>query len=605
MAQLLPVRIPPPDRDFLTDIIPGNTVTIDLFEPASKKGSSTLRIRKVVHGYKNLFKRPSEESFGESGDCNKNIKCYPNWDKQSDAVAMVLLSNGDELCSGALLNNTAQNFRPFFLSAFHCIDYESPHDELSDSEIRDAENWMFKFQYKVTECNGNTVRISYTYKKANFRAAWYNTDFALMELKNSPLENDEITWLGWDRRGYVPSDVTCIHHPAGDVMKISIDNESPAITSITNTTGSHWHIDDWKVGTTQGGSSGSPLLDNNQRVVGQDHAGDCIYCDPCDDIKGTYFGRFSRSWTGGGTPATQLKHWLDPINSGAQTLNTVRSPVITGPNPACASNATYSLNNLPSDATVTWSHSSNFSYVSGQGTDSYQLEVTGHSVAGPDWVKASISVGDFTASIQKDVYLNPPSSDLSIEVPYEPLGGDADFVAWGAGVACGITNYNWSVEGGFIKEDNNDEIIITPTCCKNHLKSPELNPYPPDPFIKLTASASNGCGSYYATRYISIDCDYGGVNPYNIYPNPADDQFTVTMKDDETSTAGSEGNEIQGEQPIQYAYYLYDMHYQLVREIKTCQKKVQIKTNNLEEGFYFLKIVRGKKVWNKKIEVRH
>jgi hypothetical protein len=112
---------------------------------------------------------------------------------------------------------------------------------------------------------------------------------------------------------------------------------------------------------------------------------------------------------------------------------------------------------------VNWSHSSNFNYVSGQGTDSYQLEVTGHSVAGPDWVKASISVGDFTASIQKDVYLNPPSSDLSIEVPYEPLGGDADFVAWGAGVACGITNYNWSVEGGFIKEDNNDEIIITPT----------------------------------------------------------------------------------------------------------------------------------------------
>jgi hypothetical protein len=220
-------------------------------------------------------------------------------------------------------------------------------------------------------------------------------------------------------------------------------------------------------------------------------------------------------------------------------------------------------------------------------------------------VKASISVGDFTASIQKDVYLNPPSSDLSIEVPYEPLGGDADFVAWGAGVACGITNYNWSVEGGFIKEDNNDEIIITPTCCKNHLKSPELNPYPPDPFIKVTASASNNCGSYYATRYISIDCDYGGVNPYNVYPNPADDQFTVTMKDDENSTAGSEGNEIQGEQPIQYAYYLYDMHYQLVREIKTKQKKVQIKTNNLEEGFYFLKIVRGKKVWNKKIEVRH
>jgi hypothetical protein len=265
----------------------------------------------VVHAYKNLFKRPSEESFGESGDCNKNIKCYPNWDKQSDAVALVLLSNGDELCSGALLNNTAQNFRPFFLSAFHCIDigdpdipwYNDPDEddgELDTYEITEAENWAFRFQYKVTECNGNTVRTSHTYNRAYFRAAWNTTDFSLMELKNSPLENDEISWLGWDRRGYVPSDVTCIHHPAGDVMKISKDNESP-VKSLNQT---HWFVDDWKVGTTQGGSSGSPLFDQNKRVIGQDHMGDGY--DPCHPEKGTYFGAFHSSWTGGGTPATQL-----------------------------------------------------------------------------------------------------------------------------------------------------------------------------------------------------------------------------------------------------------------------------------------------------------
>ena len=275
------------------------------------------------------------------------------------------------------------------------------------------------------------------------------------------------------------------------------------------------------------------------------------------------------------------------------------SGTISGPSLLCSSSGTYTLNDIPQGFSVTWSHSSNFSYVSGQGTDSYQLEVTGHSVAGTDWVKASITGSGCSETIKKEVYLNPPSSDLSIEVPYEPLGGDADFVAWGSGVASGITNYNWSVEGGFIKEDNNNEIVITPTCCKNDLKAVELNPV-----IHVTASADNPCGNYYAGRDISIDCDYGGVNPLNVYPNPSDAGFTVTVKRANTTSEGSE-NATQGNKPIQREFYLYDMHYNLVRKIKTSQRRLLIKTHNLEEGIYFLKVVSGKNTWRKKIEVRH
>mgnify|MGYP000695158879 CR=1 FL=1 len=90
---------------------------------------------------------------------------------------------------------------------------------------------MFKFQYKVTECNGNTVRTTYTYNRADFKAAWNTSDFALMELKKSPLSNQEITWLGWDRSGNVPSEGTGIHHPQGDVMKISFDENTLSETA--------------------------------------------------------------------------------------------------------------------------------------------------------------------------------------------------------------------------------------------------------------------------------------------------------------------------------------------------------------------------------------
>ena len=124
-------------------------------------------------------------NLDRSLDCNNNIACFPVLSKESDAVALVLLSNGAELCSGSLLMTANLSFRPYFLSAFHCIDTDLPNGSLSSSEISNAENWMFKFQYKMSSCSGGHVTSGVTYNRATFRAAWNNTDFALMELRNS------------------------------------------------------------------------------------------------------------------------------------------------------------------------------------------------------------------------------------------------------------------------------------------------------------------------------------------------------------------------------------------------------------------------------------
>jgi V8-like Glu-specific endopeptidase len=221
-----------------------------------------------VHAYKNLFDK-MDKDFDDSGNCNNDIECFSdNWDTQSDAVAMVLLSDGTEWCSGSLLNNTAQNFRPYFLTAHHCIDTDKS-GSLSTSEIDNAENWMFKFQYKVTECGGSTIRRTYGYNGDQFRAAYNPTDFALVELDNSPLGNEEITWLGWDRTGNSSSEGTGIHHPSGDVMKISFDEDQLLETSYRSNSGQNYWRVIWDDGVTEGGSSGSPLFDQNGRVIGQ------------------------------------------------------------------------------------------------------------------------------------------------------------------------------------------------------------------------------------------------------------------------------------------------------------------------------------------------
>jgi hypothetical protein len=548
----------------------------------------------VVHAYKNLFQSFSEKSFDKSGDCNNDIKCFSNWDMQSDAVAVVLLSSGTEWCSGSLLNNTAQDFRPFFLSAFHCIDNDG-NGSLSTSEKNDAENWMFKFQYKVTECNGSTVRTTYTYNHADFRAAWDTTDFALMELKNSPLGNDEITWLGWDRGSNTPTEGTGIHHPQGDVMKISFDTNALSETAYGNeSSGKYYWYNQVDDGTYEKGSSGSPLFDQDKRVIGQLKGG----YPGCSSSKKFWHGAFHRSWTGGGDSTNQLKYWLDPCGTNPTTLNTLRSPYISGLETVCSSNATYTLHNLPPGSNVTWSHSSNFSYVSGQGTDEYQVEATGNSIIGPDWVKATISKCSREATIQKDVYLNPPSVDLEIGVPYEPIGGNAEFVAWASGLAADITDYEWSVIGGTIAEDNNDEIVINPTCCtRGGLK---------DPGISIDVTGSNTCGTYYASRIVSVDCDDGGINPLSVYPNPSDDMLTVSVEETgSTSGTSATHSAEEGKQPAVYEYYLYDINHRLRKEFKTQKRTVQINTTDLKEGFYILHVVKGDKTWKAKVEIRH
>jgi hypothetical protein len=204
---------------FLTDLIDGDEVSMFIFEPISKKGQTQLNIKRVIHAYKNLFLNKTNGNFGASGSCNNDVVCFPDWEMESDAVALVLLSNGAELCSGSLLVTANYNFIPYFLSAFHCID-SSKDGSLSSAEISDAENWMFKFQYKKTACNGNSATTGITFNGARFRSAWNASDFVLMEMDNSPSNNVGFSWLGWDRSGNNPINATGIHHPSGDVMKI-------------------------------------------------------------------------------------------------------------------------------------------------------------------------------------------------------------------------------------------------------------------------------------------------------------------------------------------------------------------------------------------------
>lgn len=195
-------------RAFSSDIIRGEAITLELFVPGSVE-QTELRINKVIHGYSNLFNTNFPgvpPGFGKSAPCNVDVKCQVGlpWEVETNSVAMILLSNNTCICTGALLNNACQNFTPYFLTAFHCVD--SNNDGiLQPSEITAAEDWVFRFQYKSPSCGGPDATSWHSFNGADFKAAWNITDFALFELDQSPISSTGITYAGWSRGDTPPA----------------------------------------------------------------------------------------------------------------------------------------------------------------------------------------------------------------------------------------------------------------------------------------------------------------------------------------------------------------------------------------------------------------
>jgi len=150
---------------------------------------------------------------------------------------------------------------------------------------------------------------------------------------------------------------------------------------------------------TEGGSSGSPLINNNRHIIGQLYGIDEGDCDAPDrDI--SVYGKFSFSWNGDPTSNSRkrrLRDWLDPANINPQTWNGIgvinASPSISGSTVVC-NQETYTIQNLPSGVSVQWSTSNgNLQLISEQGTRTAVFRKNG---SGECMVRARIASSTIT-----------------------------------------------------------------------------------------------------------------------------------------------------------------------------------------------------------------
>jgi lysyl endopeptidase len=326
----------------------GDEMVVEVTLPASRRAELRLRLTSVNHDYRGFGRRDME--VPQSGACNIDVIC-PIGDPYNDqdrAVA-VISTGGGTFCTGSLVNNTANDAKPFFLTAAHC-----------GINAGNAASLVTFWNYQNSTCrvlgsseNGGPGdgQLNQFNTGSFFRAAYTPSDVTLVELDDVPLPAANVFLAGWDRTplpGQFNATVA-IHHPSTDEKRITFApgmTESGGWPPSVPGDGSHIHaIWGTNLGVTEPGSSGSPLYTQQGRYIGQLHGGPsaCGAGDLSD-----YYGRFSLSWTGGGTDSTRLSNWLDPIASG--------DIVIDGRNActAAAPTGVSAVASAPNRITVSW-----------------------------------------------------------------------------------------------------------------------------------------------------------------------------------------------------------------------------------------------------------
>ena len=283
-----------PHGGFSTAPVIGETIVLEYNQPSNSTFDGEINIESIAHDYTDIFAKNSSRGYGDSGTCNNNANCpeFSIWQDQISSVAMILTSGGSRLCTGSLINNTEQDLTPYFLTANHCLGGNN--------------SWIFMFNYESSGCTNQDGPTNMTVSGSTLLANSSGSDVALLELNENIPDNYNVYYAGWDVSGNTPSTPVCIHHPSGDIKKISFDYDN------ASNAGSYWDIDSWNDGTTEPGSSGSPLFDgNSRRIVGQLYGG----VASCTNNGYDTYGKLSVSWNSG------LSNYLDPLNSGLQVLD--------------------------------------------------------------------------------------------------------------------------------------------------------------------------------------------------------------------------------------------------------------------------------------------
>jgi len=439
-----------PDCMFATQLVEGDLVTLEYYQPAEQTIEPMISISEVAYNYRGVHFEVSPERGGSSW-CMINVNCPEgdNWQDEKKGVVKQYMKIGWSyyFCSGTLINNTEQDLAPYILTAWHCGE---------GATTNDFNQWVFYFNYESATCNGNWGPSNNTMTGCDKRAEGsYTTgsDFLLLELNYGVPTSYNAYYNGWDRRNLGADSGASIHHPAGDIKKISTYNQS-LTSSQWNSNGvlSHWKV--WWQETvngtsiTEGGSSGSPIFSQDGLVVGDLTGGPP---DNCTNPLYSLYGKVSYSWDQMGTANSQrLKPWLDPGSYGPMTWEGTYGG--TEPNPDFSADQTQlqtggevDFEDMSTGNPLEWEwtfEGGDPSSFSGKTPPSITYNTPGrYDVT----LECTNTIGSGTKDSVEMIVVGAPAADFSASSTYISSGDAIDFADESVGDP---VSWNWTFEGG-------------------------------------------------------------------------------------------------------------------------------------------------------------
>ncbi|MBM3786411.1 MAG: trypsin-like serine protease, partial [Acidobacteria bacterium] len=328
------------DGEFWSDFVEGESVIV---EYESNSEALPFRIDLASHVFVDVVPaKPSDSTTDRATalgplpraalGCHKDVLCFPEWNERARSVGRYLFetASGGALCSGAVVKTRNNSGIPYFLTADHCVSNQT-----------EARSVQVFWGFTSVACGGapRNLRQLPTTLGSTYMAGGSTEqgDFTLLRLDGQLPST--VTFSGWtpDEIG-VGTSVTGIHHPAGDYQRISFGTRGDDIPSRGRPTRNYYTIV-WREGITEGGSSGSPIFNDEGLIVGMLSAGpkppagktECDFAPAFD-----FYGRFSTAYptlqafleertTGGGTPPPP------PTTSGNTLTNNTPAAFRVGP----------------------------------------------------------------------------------------------------------------------------------------------------------------------------------------------------------------------------------------------------------------------------------
>ncbi|MFN5311922.1 MAG: GEVED domain-containing protein [Flavobacteriales bacterium] len=503
----------------------GTTHLLTLTEPAYTTPSE-LYLDRIMYNYRSTGYGGAEK-INESDPCEVNVNCSPvgdPWQDEKRGVARIYVVEGNQAgwCSGSLVNNTAQDCKPYFLTALHCG---------VNATASNMNQWKFFFRYEAPTCTNPTIVgtlanyfISGCLRIADSGDSGGNSgsDFLLVRLGNTNNENNVINnlksanfnayWNGWNASPNPTTGGASIHHPAGDIKKISTFTGNTISTQGGSAAGSHWRVN-WTAntnghGVTEGGSSGSPLFDGAAGYIIGTLTGGASYCTSPNAPD--QYGKMSFHWTANGTTSTeQLKPWLDPANQNILVFGGSADPCnpLAGP---CTASAvcdehinTVSLNTINNSSACGNNGYTDFTNIS-----------------------TSLAKGNtYTLTITPAILNNTQSIAYTDDeiAAWIDFNNDFDFNDPAEQVAYVLVGSGWT---------NTFNVTIPLTAQTGQVRMRVRISYQPDGAITPCGPATFGETEDYSINITSgVGIDEHPLAQVQVYPNPANEVLFIDLKD--------------------------------------------------------------------------